>query len=376
MKRYCLLFFTMCMALTMHAQIAFEGVMTLKTMNSYSSKFIKSMPYLYSGADTCVVMIKGDNIHMHYKLLGLHKIIKDGRLYYYSENTKKGFQMPVFPYGKFKGKELININQSRNFGDISAHLIKHLSVYNAFTIDEESWIAESNSYAISPKALQNLYTFMFSQISLDFEDALCLKSSSRMLMSARTEGLIETVESIAGKSSVAGTDTEQAKNAATNECAVSYSFEMLSINSETLGNDAFAVPADVDFFVQENLPTVEDDVLAQAEIYPFMKKLFSGKYGEQTFQGTVATTTQSYDYTIEQIDAGHGIVTPKDPRDLEDVRKRGQTVQETACDHFYTAREQLLLTENRQVLKKKKKLKEISNQKEAVIYDINEEWDF
>jgi len=385
MKKLSFLAIALLVAISLSAQ-TFEGVMNLKVLESYSSKLVKMAPYLYSGADTCEVRIKGDMIHMSYKKNGLHKIIKNERIYFYSDVTKKGFDTPVCPNGKEGAREQIPTDAKRMFGEDEAILVKHIAVYHAYTLEQESWLI-GNKYNISPIALHNLYTFMFSQICLDFADpqSFCMKSTSRVLISSRSERYAKFATGMIGNSSVAGNDKSQAENAATDEYSQSHSFEVVSITPESVVDEAFAIPADVEFQSIEGNPTFADGVRANAELYPFMANLFKGKMGEKNFESTVtqieATYTCYYENATEEM--------YREPKSIDDdlynnridFCRRGWTTEEAAAISYYQTKEQAIIANAKEAQKnkskkdKKKKAQQPEEEK-VIICDINEPWDF
>ncbi len=365
---------------------SFDGVINLKVLESYSSKFVKATPYLYSGADTCEVYIKGDMIHLFYKKNGIHKIIRDGRIYFYSDVSKKGFDIPACQNGKEGVREEITTDVKRMFGDDETTMVKHTAVYHAYVLEQESWVL-SNKYQISPVALHNLYTFVFSQICLDFKDpqSFCMKSASKVLMSSRTAKNLNVAAGIIGNASVAGKDKSQAENAATNEYAQSHSFEVISIKPATINDEVFAVPADVETQTIEGNPTFADAVRANAEIYPFMENLFKGKFGEAAFANTVAQIENSF--TCHHENATEQMY--KEPKSIEDdiyngqidFCRRGWTMEESAAIIFYQTKEQAIIANAKEIQKKKSKKNNKKNESQpkedkVIICDINEQWDF
>lgn len=356
MKKISLFFIALlCGMSAVFAQDSFEGQIMFKVMNSYSSKFIKAAPYLFSGADTCVVDIKGDKVHMYYKTLGIHKVITDERIYYWSENTLAGFDMPLF-VGSNNKYEWTPTNSTKHFGDISASLFKNKAVYEYYVREGECWIADSHPYTFAEKALSRMYSFLiFSNLggdNLDYKNKLCLKATSHMIVSAQSERAIGMYGNSLGHM-----DKSQADNAATNECSASNSFELVSIKEGTINDDVFVAASNVKFISQADVPTIKEYILLLAELYPSMNLNMKGSMGDQVMN-MIVENMESYFNTL--------------------VEQRGVSREDVLSQEYYSLRENIILSNNKEFLKKKKKIKEGKSNKnsEAVIYDINEEWDF
>jgi len=330
--------------------------MTLKTMESYSSKTIKLAPYLYSHADSCFVTIKGENVHLYYKQNGIHKVIKEGRVYCWSDNSNSGFNMPAFllPTTDFQWTPT---NATRKISDVSAHLCKGITEFEYYKVEEDGWIADPGQYNISNTLLNSIYSILYSSptgTATCLNNDLCLKYTNRVYASAATERAVSGATAIWGNASIAGNDKSQADNASTNEVSTSFTYEIISISPSAINDTDFIIPTTIKFFTQEKMPTMRDYYYACAEIYPSMKRNLK-------FLESMGTSLDNTDYEA-----------------ATETQETGAPVKSKLAADFYQVRERVLLVENQKALKKAKKNKEQknNNQTEVIIYDINEEWDF
>lgn len=357
MKKLTFIFAALVMVAVMYAQQPFEGVITLKTMESYSSQIVKVMPYLYSHADVCEVKIKGNEVHMYDTQRGLHKVLKNGHLYYWSELTKTGFDMPLFYFSSTVERQWIPTDMTKEFDAVTAHKMKHVFSVPNGRFEGDCWLADENPNNIDMEVLKTIYSFLFPNpaYAVNFQDRVCYKSSYRSLTNSSTEQSVGMVPGWVGNASVAGKDKDQAANAGSDDCSVSTSFEILSIAPAEIQSSEFDIPKGIQFVSLDHQPTGIDYVHVSAEIYPFMKNILKM---DKTGNATKKTAE-----TMEGVFEDQG-------------KPLGVTKEYMISSSYYQGREQLLLTEHKNALKKAKKLKELKSEKEAIIYDVDKEWDF
>lgn len=351
------------------AQTPFEGTITAKVMTSYSAKLIKGAPYLTSYGDTCEILIKGDELHLHYRICNMHRIVKDGRVYTWNDNTKTGFDMPIFSTHTTKG-QWIETTGTRSMMGIPVRLYKKTMEGAASDAVEEGWMAEEKKYDFSPVALASLSAVIFSNYlyPMDFGDLFCLKYTGRTHAGAFWEGAMNVGLALSGggvRTTIAGGDMSQAENAATNEVGASFSFEILSIEPHPIDQEWYVVPNEISFVSQQDSPTVEDYLdLIYNELNPSLKGTMKGPFGKMMKPMMISTITKSLG---EQADVF------------------GVQPQDMLSSSYFLGRESILHVQNRKLQKqaekelKKQQKKNKEDKKEpekAVIYDINEEWDF
>jgi len=156
---------------------------------------------------------------------------------------------------------------------------------------------------------------------------------------------------------------EQAKNAATNETAASFAFEVLSITPQHMDEDYYVIPANITFKSQQDSPTVREyATLFFSEMYPSMHAMHKGPMGKAIFEMSVKSMAEALN---------------------KQAVARGQKPEDMVAASFYTISDAVLSVERKnlekQAQKQQKKAKGNKANKEdekAVVYDINEEWDF
>lgn len=362
MKRMYVLFAAVTMVLGLMAQEQFEGIITMKVMTSYSSKIIKAAPFLQSFGDTCEVSFKGDDLHLFYKTIAMHKIVKGGRIYCWNDNTHNGFTMPIFSTHAENG-QWIETNAAKDVISVPTHLYKKVQVCPQVTSEEEGWMADERPYIFSQTALQNLSAVLFANymFPMDFRDLLCLKYTSRMLAGEEWERAVSFGASAGVRNSIAGNDMSQAQHGSTNEIGASFTYEILSFEPQEVSDRVYDIPEDVTFAVQEDTPTTAEYVsLIYDELFPSL----SG-----TKKNPVGRMLRNY------------IVGMMDETIKEQAEPRGQSPEDMLAASYFVSRESIIQVENKKLQKKeskkkKKNSKETTEEEKAVVYDINEEWDF
>lgn len=360
MKQFILTVCALMASLMLVAQEQFEGTILMKVMTSYSSKITKAAPYLQSFGDTCEVTVKGDDLHLFYKTVGMHKIVKDGRIYCWNDNTHKGFTMPIFSTHTENG-QWIETNATKDVIGVPAHLYKKVQVSPQVTTEEEGWMAVEKPYAFSQTALQNLSAVLFANylFPMDFSDLFCLKYTSRMLAGERFERGTNLVASTGVSNSIAGNDMSQAQHGATNEVGASFTYQIFSIDPHQISGQVYNIPEDVTFTIQENAPTTKDYViLLHTDLFPSMRGTIKGPMGKMMMELSMQTIDKAM---------------------KEQAEPRGQKPEDALAALYFLSRESIMQVEDKKLQKKeaKKKKDEKSNKEEkVVVYDINEEWDF
>lgn len=363
----------------------FEGKMIFKIMNSYSDEYLGISPHLHSGADTMVVSIKGDAIHEHYLYSGIHKIYNGGKMYYYSENTKEGFALPERTQNFDGVKDEFDTGDTRTMLGMQCAVHKTLILLNNSTVEMDSWLAD-DTYAISNKALQLIYTDMCNRVYTDFPDKICMKMSLRVYMTGINDKLIEKAKGLSNKEQrkvIWGSTDKEAK-----EMSVSQIFEVLSITPENI-DDAQMLPAK-DILINElsmeqatSAPVIDKEMfVASLMANPmFSKQLKKGKLNvDKMYEETVARVQKvqqevynNPDYQLPALVAIDKDIVEAHKKNMADSHAIGGTLEDASFNSVYGVNEKKMLLKNKEYLKEHQKISTASVV--PVAYDLDGEWD-
>lgn len=372
--------------LMIHAQeTPFEGTMVLKVLNSYSKAYVGMNPQYYSGSDTVIVRFKGDAVHEHFKVSGIHKVYYNDMLYYYSENTKKGFMLPIRSANVERIKEVYETNEERSFLGKPCTTQKTLILLNNNTIEIDCWLTE-DTYRFSKPALQVLYTDLCSRMSMDFGDKICMKMS----LSNYNTGNLDTFTKMAKNMS----NKEQRKvlwgseDKELTEISMSQIFEVMSITPQTVDDNQFAPPADINI---EEVPLGLDATPAFDREQMKAVLLANPSYRKKVEKGKIDIEAK-----IDELEARVKATLPKVmldeesilksaamlgedkaeamKRTLEEAKAFGSTPEEVAYNMQYFIQEKTLLMQNKTYLNEHHQISQESVQ--PIAYDLDDEWDF
>lgn len=385
MKKTILFLALLFVAIYVKAQSSpFEGKMVFKIMNSYSDEYLGMSPQYHSGADTIEVSIKGDVIHEHYLHSGIHKIYNGGTMYYYSENTKEGFSLPVRAQNFDGVKEDLDTEDTRTMLGMQCAVHKTLILLNTVTVEMDSWLA-NDTYAFSNKALQLIYTDMCSRVYTDFPDKICMKMSLRCYMTGTTEKAVETAKKYSTKEQrelLWGSTDKNAK-----EISVSQIFEVLSITPEHI-EDAQLLPAkdiQIEEISKEQVSTAvaldKETYVATLMANPMLsKQIKKGKLNvDQMYEEAVANIRQTQqnmynnpDSQVPDMGMVDNDLAKSYQKSMADNKAIGGTQEDVSYNSAYMLNEKKMLLKNKEYLKEHKK---ISTQSvEPIAYDLDEDW--
>ena len=168
----------------------FEGTVLVKTFASQSKRFLQVYPYYYSGVDTCEITIKGDMIHEYFHCNQVHKIIRDGRIIYYSDLTKTGFDIPFALMSA--SKTTYNTNELRTYAGMEC-TVEKTSVLNPYGITEITGWVTDNVYNISEDAIRYILSSFTTNFKHDYNGRMCLKSTLSFSLTGMGKAIIGSV---------------------------------------------------------------------------------------------------------------------------------------------------------------------------------------
>ena len=387
MKKLTFIFAALVMAAVTYAQQPFEGQMVMKVMNSYSEAFLGLSPQYYSGVDTIVVTIKGDAIHEYFKNSGLHKIYNDGKLYYYSDNIKEGFSMPERAQNMDGVKEERSTGQTRTALGQNCTVNKTLILLNTTTVEIESWLAD-NTYRISDRVLQLLYTDMCMRVYTEFGGKICMKWSLRNYNTGNLDYITQYAKGAVNKQQREALWGSTDKNAS--EMSMSQIFEVMSITEKAIDPAELQPATDIQITAismddNANTPPLldKDTYIATMMANPMIaKQVKKGKMNlDEMYEKAlddIKKVQQNMDNNPNYQVAGLQAINPKLAESLnqamEDKNATGGTKEDAAYNLAYYNSEKQLLLKNKQYLKEHALVTKEAEQ--PVAHDLDEDWNF
>lgn len=364
----------------------FEGKMVFKIMNSYSDGYLGIAPQYHSGADTIVVNIKGDVIHEHYLHSGIHKIYNGGKLYYYSENTKEGFAIPERAQNLTGLKDEFDTEDTRTMLGMQCAVHKTLILMNNSTVEMDCWLTD-NTYAISDRILQLLYTDMCSHTYTDFGGKICMKLSLRCYITGNNDKLMSMAMEKANKEQrklLWGSADKEAK-----EMSISQIFEVLAITTENV-DDALLLPAQdikIDNISLEQASTTpaldKETFVASLMANPMVsKQIKKGKLNvDKMYEDAIAMGQQvqkemlnNPNYQVPGLSSLDKDLVAAHTKNMADMHAIGATQEDISYNAAYFSNEKKMLLKNKEYLKEHQKISTKSI--EPVAYDLDGDWNF
>ena len=366
---------------TMQAQENFQGVMKIKMMTSYSKAYLKLVPGFVSGVDTLEAYIKGDAVHLYSKQTGIHKIYKDGMLWYYSENVKQGFVLPAPP--PYSGElQIIDKNDTRTFLGQECAVKTYLLLFNNFTTEVDCWLAE-NAFNISAVALDNINNNVYGA---DMSHKIAMKVSLRTSMSGNMDMII-------GSSKITQAVMMGSENKG-GEMSSSKIYEVMDIQPVPIDDSRMVPAGDIEIEKvivgagtsgQHDAEAIKAALMADPKI---RKKVESGKADiddlvadyQEKMKKRMQEEQEKRDKVLEK-GVRSSVFLGKDTqkalqKTLDDGKAVGITADASAYGAALFRYEGELLTKNMEYLKNNKKIVKEEENVQPVVYDLDDEWDF
>ena len=199
------------------ADAPFEGTVLVKTFTSFSKHYHTMYPHFYEGVDTCEITIKGDMIHEYFRCNQTHKIFRGGRITYYSDLTKTGFDIP-FP-GIVTKRTVYNTNEKRTYAGMECSVVKTTILQPTNSIEVTGWVTD-NIYNISPDALQTVLSSFTCNLNHHYDGKMCLKSTVSSSMLAMAKAMVGSLDQF-------------------------LSFEVIDIEQHEVENNKFDTPSSI-----------------------------------------------------------------------------------------------------------------------------------
>ena len=374
-------------AIMLHAQAPFEGTIVMKIMHSYSQEYLNIEPYLFSGVDTIAVSIKGDNIHIHFKQSGLHKIYKDGQLIYYSENLKDGFSIVDHKQDMSGVIEEEKSNETRTMLGQSCSVMKRNILLNMSTIRLDYWLAD-NKWNISPKALERFHSDLSSHMMTDLGGKLCMKMSAQAYITGATDDVMKYAKESLNqqqREKVFGSTSKEV-----NEMSLSQIAEIVAIESKPISDEVFQPAADIriEALVLSAAPSINqktDEIVRETmkttlmSNPSFAKKVQKGKINLDEYVDEQLAKIEQRAAQSREIMENSNLPQVKAAREMMekanmDTQTIGATDEDLSFNMIYGERDRDLQTRNKAWLKEHEKIGQEAVQ--PVAYDLDEEWDF
>ena len=376
------LFLATLLAVCAHAQENFEGVMRIKMMSSYSKAYQNLVSGLVSGVDTLEAEIKGDAVHLCSRQTGIHKIYKDGMLWYYSENVKQGFVLPVPP--PYSGElQIIDKNDTRTFLGQECAVKTYLLLFNNFTTEVDCWLAE-NSFNISAVALDNINNNVYGA---DMSHKIAMKVSLRTSMSGNMDMII-------GSSKITQAVMMGSENKG-GEMSSSKIYEVMDIQPVPIDDSRMVPAGDIEIkkvIVGAGTSELHDAEAIKAALMAdpkIRKKVESGKADIDDlvadYQEKMKKQMQKEQEKREKVlknGVKSSVFLGKDTqkaiqKTIDDGNAVGVTAEASAYGAALFRYEGELLTKNMEYLKNNKKtVRQEDENVQPVVYDLDDEWDF
>ena len=373
------IFIALLVASIAYAQESFEGIMEVKVMNSYSEAYVHMIPYLYSGVDTMEIKIKGNAVHIYTKQNGIHKIYKEGKMWYYSEYVKEGFSLPrTLP--NTVNLEEIDKNETRIFLGQECATKTYLLRLNNTTVSADCIVAD-NVYNIDPDIINLLNMNMFG---FDTNGKICMKVSMTTSMTGNIDVMLNT--------------SKLAKTIATgsskgSEISCSQIYEVLDLRPQPIDESQMMPGEDIiieDLFADAVLYDVNADTeelkAALMKDPKIRKKVESGKANiddlAKEHKEKLAVSQQKADKQRQQLmesAAKTSAILGKDAqramvKTIEDDKAIGGNAEKSTYGAALYKHESKLLALTKEYMKQHNKIKKETVQ--PVAYDLDEEWDF
>lgn len=256
---------------------------------------------------------------------------------------------------------------------------------NASTVEMDCWLAD-DTYAISNKALQLMYTDMCSRVYTDFPDKICMKMSLRVYMTGNNDKMIEMGKGMLNNEQrkiLWGSTDKNAK-----EISSSQIFEILAITPENI-EDAQLLPAK-DIQIEEislgqattTLDLDKEMFVATLMANPMMsKQIKKGKVDvDKLYEEHVARVQKAQqemynnpNSQVQNIAALDKDLAESYKKNLADVQAIGAIPADASYNSVYYGNEKRMLLKNKEYLKEHQKISTASV--EPVAYDLDGEWD-
>lgn len=379
-----LLLVNVCAVAMICAQQPFEGTIVYKLINSYSQEVVNVTPYYYSGSDTVVAYIKGNELHLHFKQSGIHRIYTEGKICNYSENTKEGYAMPERPTSKISDlRDDIETNEKRELLGKTCRVKKSIILLNNSTIEIDSWVTE-NTYHLSDKTI-NLLNTNIAGIAMG--ETVWMKLTRRDYVNGNVDLLTQYAKSVSNaeqRQLLWGSVDEK-----TSEISSSQIFEVLSIQQQPISADMMRPASDIiieDVSLQQvsSIPAMDVEMLKAAFMAnpQIRKKVEKGKMNlddlvREAIERQQAVQQQIYsnpEALIAQAEAVDKAQAESMRKSIEDYQACGGNEKMVAYGAAFIAHEKQLLLKNKEWLKEHGRIGQEAVK--PVAYDLDEEWDF